>query len=174
MKNANAARTAPSPYYACQWFEIEASAYYFMLDMLPPLFLRAGMFGMSEFKAGYITSVFFEITIRGRRRWFTGFCDLSDRQSPDAMREAIIAYESQFPDSMTREEKLEAIWGGTHPDFRGIAGSADPSAWPAEHRGKRSILVNAGGHGTILKLLEDLTDEEIEDKLRTGKPSTGA
>ncbi|BAV52683.1 Uncharacterized protein MLTONO_p0213 (plasmid) [Mesorhizobium loti] len=160
--------------YACQWFEIEASAYYFMLDMLPPLFLRAGMFGMSEFKAGYITSVFFEITIRGRRRWFTGFCDLSDRQSPDAMREAIIAYENHLLDSRTREEKLEAIWAGTHPDFRGIAGSADPSAWPAEHRGKRTILVNAGGHGTILKLLEDLTDEEIEDKLRTGKPYNGA
>lgn len=159
--------------YVSQWFEIEASEYHFMLDILPPLFLRTGMFGMSEFKAGYITSVFFEITIRGRRRWFTGFCDLSDPQSPDAMREAIIAYESQLPDSMTREEKLEAIWAGTHPDFRGIAG-VDPSAWPAEHRGKRTILVNAGGHGTILKLLEDLTDEEIEEKLRTAKPSTGA
>ncbi|WP_353039105.1 hypothetical protein [Mesorhizobium sp. M1300] len=90
------------------------------------------------------------------------------------MRDAIIAYESQLPDSMTREEKLEAIWAGTHPDFRGIAGSADPSAWPADLRGKRTILVNAGGHGTMLKLLEDLTDEEIEEKLRSGKPSTGA
>ncbi|RWK58591.1 DUF1419 domain-containing protein [Mesorhizobium sp.] len=160
--------------YVSEWFEIEASEYHFMLDILPPLFLRTGMFGMSECKAGYITSVFFEITIRGQRRWFTGFCDLSTPQSPDAMREAIIAYESQLSDSMTREEKLEAIWAGTHPDFRGIAGSADPSAWPAEHRGKRTILVNVGSHGTILKLLEDLTDEEIEEKLRTGKPSTGA
>ncbi|WP_353039106.1 DUF1419 domain-containing protein [Mesorhizobium sp. M1300] len=53
--------------YACQWFEIEASEYHFMLDVLPPLFLRTGMFGMSEFKAGFITSVFFEITIRGQR-----------------------------------------------------------------------------------------------------------
>ncbi|TIS12658.1 MAG: DUF1768 domain-containing protein, partial [Mesorhizobium sp.] len=57
---------------------------------------------------------------------------------------------------------------------RGTAGSADPGGWPAEHRGKRTILVNAGGHGTVLKLLEDLTDEEIEEKLRTGKQSTGS
>ncbi|RWL87327.1 MAG: DUF1419 domain-containing protein [Mesorhizobium sp.] len=160
--------------YVSQWFEIEASEYHFMLDVLPPLFVRTGMFGMSEFKAGYITSVFFEITIRGRRRWFTGFCDLSDPQSPHTMREAIIAYESQLPETMTREEKLEAIWADTHPDFRGTAGSADPGGWPAEHRGKRTILVNAGGHGTVLKLLEDLTDEEIEEKLRTGKQSTGS
>ncbi|KQU81779.1 hypothetical protein ASD12_32370 [Mesorhizobium sp. Root102] len=160
--------------HASQWFEIEASEYHFMLDVLPPLFVRTGMFGMSEFKAGYVTSVFFEITIGGRRRWFTGFCDLSDPHSPAAMREAIIAYESQLAHSMTREEKLEAVWAGTHPDFRGIAGSADPSAWPAAHRGKRTILVNRGGHGTILKLLEDLTDEEIEEKVRTKKPSTGA
>ncbi|WP_287331884.1 hypothetical protein [Mesorhizobium sp.] len=78
-----------------------------------------------------------------------------------------------MPDSMTRQEKLEAIWAGTHPDVRGLAGSADASAWPAEHHGKRTILVNAGGHGTVLKLLEDLTDEEIEYKLRRGKPTTG-
>ncbi|WP_287331825.1 DUF1419 domain-containing protein [Mesorhizobium sp.] len=82
--------------YVSQWFEIEASEYRFMLDVLPPLFLRTGMFGMSEFKAGYITSVFFKITIRGRRRWFTGFAT-SDPQSPAAMREAVTACESSCP-----------------------------------------------------------------------------
>jgi hypothetical protein len=73
------------------WFEIEASSYHFMLGLLPPLFQRTGMFGMSEYKAGNVTSVFFAIRIRGRERWFHGFCDLSDKRSPDAMRAAIIA-----------------------------------------------------------------------------------
>jgi len=54
--------------YAGEWFEIGQTDYLFMLDVLPPLFMRTGMFGVSEFKAGNVTSVFFEITIRGRRR----------------------------------------------------------------------------------------------------------
>lgn len=152
--------------YAGEWFEIGQADYLFMLDVLPPLFMRTGMFGMSEFKAGNVTSVFFEITIRGRRRWFHGYCDLSDRQSPDRMRAAIIAFETDAFDSMTRAEKLEAIWLLTHDDFKGIAGAVNPSAWPPEHRGKRTILVNGGGLGTILKLLDDLTDAEIDEKLR--------
>lgn len=153
--------------YAGEWFEISQADYLNMLDVLPPLFMRSGMFGMSEFKAENVTSVLFEITIRGRRRWFHGYCDLSDRQSPDRMRAAIIAFETGAVDSMTRAEKLEAIWLLTDDDFKGIAGALNPSAWPPEHRGKRTILVNGGGLGTILKLLEDLTDAEIDDKLNT-------
>lgn len=151
--------------YASEWFEIEASSYHFMLGLLPPLFQRTGMFGMSEYKAGNITSVFFAIRIRGRERFFHGFCDLSDKRSPDAMRAAIIAYETGAVDSMTREEKLEAIWSATHADFRGIAGEANPDAWPPEHHGKRTILVYTAGQGTTLKLLEDLTDQEINSRM---------
>ncbi|WP_011579026.1 MULTISPECIES: DUF1419 domain-containing protein [Chelativorans] len=151
--------------YAGGWFEIDQAGYLFMLDMLPPLFMRTGMFGMSEFKAGNVTSVFFEITIRGRRRWFHGHCDLSDRQSPERMRAAIIAFETDAFDSMTRAEKLEAVWHRTHDDFKGIAGAASPDAWPPEHRGKRTILVNGGAVGTVLKLLENLTDAEIAEML---------
>jgi hypothetical protein len=154
--------------YASEWFEITGVDYHFMLGLLPPLFHRTGMFGMfgmSEYKAGNVTSVFFEITIRGRRRWYHGFCDLTDRQSPEKMRAAIIAHETGALDSMTREEKLEAIWNSTHPDFKGIAGAVNPEAWPVEDRGKRTVLVNGGGHGTILKLLEDLTDEEIDIRM---------
>ncbi|TIU01870.1 MAG: DUF1419 domain-containing protein [Mesorhizobium sp.] len=151
--------------YASEWFEISASEYHFMLGLLPPLFQRTGMFGMSEYKAGNVTSVFFAIRIRGRERWFNGFCDLSDKHSPDAMRAAIIAHETGALDSMTREEKLEAIWSATHADFRGIAGETDPDAWPSEHHGKRTILVYTVGQGTTLKLLEDLTDEEIDSRM---------
>lgn len=162
--------------YAGEWFEIAASEYHFMLDLLPPLFMRTGMFGMSEFKAGNVTSVFFEITIRGRRRWYHGFCDLTDRQSPEKMRAAIIAHETGAVDSMTREEKLEAIWNATHPDFKGIAGGFNPDAWPIENHGKRYVLVNDGRHGTIPKLLEDLSDEEIDIRMpaiRAGRTSRG-
>lgn len=148
--------------YSGEWFEVTASSYQFMLDLLPPLFHRAGMFGISEYKAGYVTSVFFAIRIRGRKRWFHGFCDLSNKRSPDSMRAAIVARETGAVDSMTREEKLEAIWSATHPDFRGTDGEINSQAWPPEHRDKRTILVNSGGHGTILKLLEDLTDPEID------------
>lgn len=81
------------------------------------------------------------------------------------MRAAIIAHETGASDSMTRAEKLEAIWNATHPDFKGIAGEIQPHTWPAEHRGKRVILVNDGGNGTILKLLEELSDDEIDSRL---------
>jgi len=131
--------------YASEWFEIEASSYHFMLGLLPPLFQRTGMFGMSEYKAGNVTSVFFAIRIRGRKRYFHGFCNLSDKRSPDAMRAAIIAYQTGAADSMTREEKLEAIWSATPADYRGIAGEANPDAWPPEHQGKRTILIYVAG-----------------------------
>lgn len=147
--------------YASEWFEIEASSYHFMLSLLPPLFQRTGMFGISEYKAGNVTSIFFAIRIRGRERWYHGFCDLSDKRSPDAMRAAITARETGAVDSMTREEKLEAIWSATPVDFRSIAGEA----WPPEHHGKRAMLTYVAGKGTTLKLLEDLTDEEIDSRM---------
>jgi hypothetical protein len=150
--------------YSSEWFEIEGADYHFMLGLLPPLFQRTGMFGLSEYKAGNVTSVFFAIRIRGRERFFHGFCDLTDRQSPDKMRAAIIAHETGAADSMTREEKLEAIWNATHPDFKGIAGKSDPGDWPAEHHGKRFVLVR-GEPDRVLKLLEDLSADEIEIRM---------
>ncbi|CAM5290935.1 hypothetical protein ATER59S_00538 [Aquamicrobium terrae] len=150
--------------YAGEWFEIEAASYHLMLALLPPLFQRTGMFGFSEYRAGSITSVFFTIRIRGRERWFHGFCDLTDKRSPDAMRAAIIAYETGAADSMTREEKLEAIWNATHPDCRGIAGESNPDAWPEDHKGKRAIVVDDNG-AAVLKLLEHLTDDEIDARM---------
>jgi hypothetical protein len=66
---------------------------------------------------------------------------------------------------MTREEKLEAIWTATHADFRGIAGEANPDAWPPEHHGKRTILTYVAGQGTTLKLLDGLSDEEIDSRM---------
>ncbi|MCR5860602.1 DUF1419 domain-containing protein [Mesorhizobium sp. J428] len=152
--------------YTGEYFEIAAEQYHFMLALLPPLFMRTGMFGMSEFKAGNVTSVFCAMRIRGRERWFHGFCDLSDKRSPDTMRAAIIAHETGAVDSMTREEKLEAIWSATNADFRGIAGEANPDAWLVEHHSKRTILVHAVGQGTTLKLLEDLSDEEIDSRMQ--------
>ncbi len=151
--------------YAGEYFEIAAEQYHFMLALLPPLFMRTGMFGMAEFKAGNVTSVFFATRIRGRDRWFHAFCDLSDKHSPETMRAVIIAHETGAADSMSREEKLEAIWNATHPDFKGIAGGANPDAWPVEQHGKRTILVDGGRHGTTLKLLEDLSDDEINSRM---------
>ncbi|MCP4561745.1 MAG: DUF1419 domain-containing protein [Bosea sp.] len=145
------------------WFEVTEDCYQFARMIWGPLFSRPGMFAVT--KRGTIASIFFEITVRGRRRWFHGYCDLSDPQSPERMRAAIIAFETRAFDSMTRAEKLEAIWAWAPDDFKGIAGAVDPKAWPTEHLGKRTILVNGGALGTVLKLLEQLTDAEIEEKL---------
>ncbi len=81
------------------------------------------------------------------------------------MRAAIVAHETGAVDGMTREEKLEAIWSATHADFKSIAGEANPDAWPLEHHGKRTILDYAAGQGTTLKLLEDLSDQEIDSRM---------
>ncbi|WEX12373.1 DUF1419 domain-containing protein [Chelativorans sp. AA-79] len=152
--------------YAGAWFEITQADYAFMLDILPPLFMRTGMFGMSEFKAGNVTSVFFGITIHGRRRWFHGFCDMSDRFAPDRMRAAIIAFEWHAFDSMTRAEKLEAIWILTPDDFKGTAEGGDAAASIPHQRDERAIIFDHGEHGTVTRPLDDLTDNEIADLLR--------
>ena len=133
--------------YAGEYFEIAAEQYHFMLALLPLLFQRTGMFGMSEYKAGYVTSVFFAIRIRGRERWFHGFCDLSDKRSPDAMRAAIIAHETGAVDSMTHEEKLEAIWSATHSDFKGIAGEANHTSGPSNTRASEPSWSTPAGRG---------------------------
>lgn len=95
--------------YVNQWFEIERSSYEIMLEVLPPLFMRAGMFAMSELKAGFVGSVFFDIRIDDRDRWFHGYCNLGDPASPDAMRAAIIGHEQANLRALTRDEKLELI-----------------------------------------------------------------
>ncbi|QTH24713.1 MULTISPECIES: DUF1419 domain-containing protein [Sphingomonadaceae] len=151
--------------YVNQWFEIERSSYEIMLEVLPPLFMRAGMFAMSELKAGFVGSVFFDIRIDDRDRWFHAYCNLGDPASPDAMRAAIIGHEQANLRALTRDEKLELIWSRTHADFRGLAGQFDPEAWPAEQRGQRTILVYEPGSGTVLKLLNDLSDNEIAERL---------
>ncbi|MGS1097296.1 hypothetical protein ACVCNR_22375 (plasmid) [Aquamicrobium terrae] len=50
------------------------------------------------------------------------------------------------------------------PDnYKGHAGSLNPLAWPAEHRGKRTLLIHGGGGaGNIPTLLEDVADKQIE------------
>jgi hypothetical protein len=153
--------------WAGEWFEIEVDSYDYMLEMLPPLFYRRGMFGMSEFKAGNVTMVFCAITLNGVPRWFAGYCDMSIAGAPDMLRQAIIERETaEDADTPRRDEALEVIWNATHPDFKGFAGSVNPDAYPPHLQGKRSILVNGGGAGTTLSLLEDLKPEQISDKLK--------
>jgi hypothetical protein len=50
----------------------------YMLEILPPLWMRKGMFAMRGRLTGLITSIFFSLTIDGRSRWFHGYCNLSD------------------------------------------------------------------------------------------------
>lgn len=59
--------------YSGEWFEIQEAQYHFMLGLLPPLFQRTGMFGMSEYKSGNVTSVFFAIRTVAENTGITAF-----------------------------------------------------------------------------------------------------
>ena len=55
-----------------EWFEVGQAEYDYMLEILPPLWMRADMFAMREFLTGSVTSVFFAPAIDGRQRFFHG------------------------------------------------------------------------------------------------------
>lgn len=150
-----------APLFAGEWFEIAEPEHDYMLEILPPLWMRADMFAMREFMTDNVTSIFFALWIDGHKRFFHGYCDLSDRSSPEQMKRTIIARESRPIRAMTRDERLEHIWSSTHADYRGYAGKG----WPSNMQGKRTVLVYCGGLGTVLKPLDDLTDVEIAAKL---------
>jgi hypothetical protein len=152
--------------YAGRWFETDADCYREMLEVLPPLRMNADMFVLSEFKAGTVASAFLEIMIGGEKRWFHGYCDTSDRRSPETLRAAILLWETGDTGGMTRAQMLDAIWSTTHADYRGIAEEYDPPSWPEPWRGKRTILVYEPGVGTVLKPLEMLTDGEVAERMR--------
>ncbi|MCG8273909.1 DUF1419 domain-containing protein [Aquamicrobium sp. NLF2-7] len=144
-----------------EWFEVGKIEHDYMLDILPPLWMRGEMFAMREFLTGSITSVFYTLRIDGRFRYFHAYCDLSIARSPVEMRDAIVDRESWPVKAMTHEERLEHIWSATHDEYRGYAGEQ----WLPVNRGKRTVLYYGGRRGTTLKLLEDLTDDEIAAKL---------
>jgi hypothetical protein len=147
--------------FAGEWFEIAEREHDYMLEILPPLWMRTDMFAMREFMTGNVTSVFFALWIDGRKRFFHGYCDLSDRGSPECMKQVIVDRECRPIRAMTREERLEHIWSSTHDDYRGYASER----WAVHLCGKRTVLLYGGPLGTVLKLLGDLTEAEILAKL---------
>lgn len=149
-----------SALFAGEWFEIARAEYDYMLDILPPLWMRGEMFATREFLTDSVASVFYTLRIDGKVRYFHAYCDLAQTRSPVEMRDAIVERESRPVKAMTRRERLEHLWSATHDEYRCYAGER----FPPEHRGKRTILVHGLG-GTELCLLDDLTDEEITAKL---------
>ena len=61
---------------------------------------------------------------------------------------------------LSREEQLQVIYQYSHEDCKGLASDR----WPRQHQLKPTLIVLENGI-TTLKLLEDLTDEQILDKL---------
>jgi Protein of unknown function (DUF1419) len=147
--------------YAGEWFEITEADHDYMFEILPPLFVRSDLFAMREFQAGSVTSVFLALTVDDVCRWFHGYCDLSNKNSPERLRAAIIERESHPVRAMTREERLEHIWSSTHGDYRGYAGQR----FTASKRGQRTVLYCGGVQSMTLKLLDELSDAEIAAKL---------
>ena len=146
--------------YAGEWFEIARAEHDYMLEILPPLWMRGEMFAMREFLTGSITNVFYTLSINGVTRFFHAYCDLSDPRSPYEMRDAIVERERRPVKAMTREERIEHIWSATHDKYRGYAGDD----FRAEHRGKRTVIVY-GNRGSSFELLDHLTDAQISEKL---------
>jgi hypothetical protein len=142
--------------YAGEWFEIDAESYHTMLEVLPPLFTRGDCFAMSEFLAGSVTSVFFELRVEGETRWFHAYCDLGRRASTDEMRQAILDRERKAPETPTREECLEHLWSTTPDEFRGYL--------DGDSR-RRTILVFEPTRGTVPILLSDLPNAELSRRL---------
>src|SRR3546814_15735725 len=65
--------------YENTWFEVDREGYETMLEVLPPLFMRAGMFALSVPRAGFAGSVFFDLDIiDGRDSWFPGHFTLAE------------------------------------------------------------------------------------------------
>ncbi|MBZ9772330.1 DUF1419 domain-containing protein [Mesorhizobium sp. CO1-1-8] len=149
-----------SALYAGEWFELGKAEHDYMLDLLPPLWMRGEMFALGEFLIGSVTSVFYTLRIDGGTRCFHAYCDLAVTGSPRAARDAIVERESRPAKAMTHEERLEHIWSATHDQYRGYAGDS----FLARHRGKRTIQVFRAGRPE-LKLLDELTDAEIAAKL---------
>ena len=112
--------------FAGEWFEIAEAEHDYMLEILPPLWMRGDMFAMREFITGSVTSVFFALTIDGRRASSTAIATLPDRGSPERMSTAIVERESRPVRAMTREERARAYLVRTHDDYRGYAGER----WP--------------------------------------------
>ena len=148
-------------FYAGEWFEIGEAEHDYMFNLLPPLWMKPEMFALREFLTGSVTSVFFALSIGGTVRYFHGYCDLSDGQSPARMRGGILARETRPGKAMTRNERLEHIWSDTADGYRGYA-DAD---WPEPVRGERTIVIFRGRKRQSVKLLRDLTDCEISAKL---------
>jgi len=144
-----------------EWFEVGKTELDYMLDILPPLWMRGEMFAMREFLTDSITSVFFTLRIDGKFRYFHAYCDLAQARSAVEMRDAIVERESWPVKAMTHGERLEHIWSATHDEYRGYAGER----WLPQFRGKRTILVYGRRGGTILTLLEELSEDEIQAKL---------
>jgi hypothetical protein len=150
-----------STLYAGEWFEITECEHDYMFEILPPLWIRGSMFAMREFLTGSVTSVFFALRIDGVIRFFHAYCDLSDGGSVEAMRLAIIERETRPVRAMTRDERLEHIWSATADAYRGYSDETAPQYLP----GQRVIVLYTATGSARLKLLDDLTDEEIATKL---------
>ena len=146
--------------FAGEWFEIARPEHDYMLDILPPLWMRGEMFALGEFLTGSITSVFHALRINGVDRYFHAYCDLARPGSPVEMRDAIVERERRPVKAMTREERIEHIWSATEDRYRGYAGAG----FPPQNRGRSPVIVYCR-HGSSFALLDHLTDAQISEKL---------
>ena len=133
-----------------------------MFDILPPLWMRAGMFAMREFMTGDVTSVFFALSIDGRKRFFHAYCDLADRGSPERTRAAIVERESLGPFAPCR---APSDWSMSGRSLTTTTAATPACAGPSMS-GIAHGHVYGGRHGSTLEILDRLTDERFPPSCR--------
>jgi hypothetical protein len=84
-----------SALYAGEWFEIARAEHDYMLEILPPLWMRGDMFAMREFLTGSVTSVFYTLRIDGGPATSTPIATWRRPVRPSEMRDAIVERESR-------------------------------------------------------------------------------
>ena len=147
--------------YGGEWFEVGEAEHDYMFAVEAPLWIRGSMFALRQYLDGSVTSVFFALRIDDAVRYFHGYCDLSDDASVEQMRLSIIERETRPVRAMTRQERLDHIWSSTAELYRGYA----DGRWPYASRGQRTVLFFGGKLGSVPRLLDSLTDEEVAAKL---------
>ena len=148
--------------YAGEWFEIREADHDYMFEILPPLFVRGDLFAMREFQAGNVTSVFLALTIDGSLplvpRLLRSVRQELSRASPRS------DHRTRIP-SCPGDDARGAAWS-----ISGAAPMATIAAMPvsglrASKRGQRTVLFCGGRQAMTLKLLDELSDDEIAAKL---------
>ncbi len=145
--------------YAGEWFEIDETSTVTCSTSCRRFGCGPDL-AMREFMTGSVTLVFYAIRIDDAVRYFHTYCDLSIQTLSRRCARRYLDRETRPVRAMSRENGSNI--SGARPRTT-IAVTGD--LWPKPVQGRRTVMLYGGKEGTLLKLLETLTDDEIAAKL---------